>query len=70
MRAASPIAERPISQTGILFCHTLFSITIWLIENIELFWEAITFEWCFVYEKRYTFHVYSMFIQFYINAVA
>lgn len=37
MRAASPIAERPISQTGILFCHKLFSFTIWLIKNIELY---------------------------------
>lgn len=31
MRAASPIAERPISQTGTLFCHKLFSFAIWLI---------------------------------------
>lgn len=37
MRAASPIAERPISQTGILFCHKFFSFSIWLVENIELY---------------------------------
>lgn len=51
MRAASPIAERPISQTGILFCHKLFSFAIWLIENIQLYGRLFTFEWCFVYKK-------------------
>lgn len=56
MRAASPIAER-LSQTGILFCHKLFScIRFGLrLKTLSFIGEAIiTFEWCFVYKiKKY-----------------
>lgn len=73
MRAASPIAERPISQTGTLFCHKLFSFAIWLIVENKLekkkknpakaLWEkgyptVILFEWCFVYQKNFLFYTF------------